>query len=389
MDALFGEFERRAHGAAASIVDPATGRHADVFVNRVGDTGVVIRTRGSPAFAREPERRLGMEQGSIELMDETASPARPSVYLAHASEDHAALARPLAEKLLANGIDVWLDTWEIRSGDSLKRRMEEGLGNCTHFMVLLTPNSIGKPWVETEIDAGFLKSVEGAARFIGLRVGIRIDQLSVFLRTLRCPSFDPAKDSDVGDLVGDLHGVSRKPPLGKAPRYVQRFPDDTGGWSSAALVVAEFLVKSSKTARKFDPQTSIENIVAGTGLAEEDARLAVLDLEDGGLIERSKTISSRTLWPLPALFNEFDRRFMGFDNEKDAVVVATWLLNQGLRQIRSAAIREAFPELSQRRLNSALNYLEGAKAVQVQHFMKGDDLLRVDDRTRRFIKNRA
>lgn len=55
LDALFGELERRAHGAAASIVDPATGRHSDVFVNRVGDTGVVIRTRGSPAYGTPVE----------------------------------------------------------------------------------------------------------------------------------------------------------------------------------------------------------------------------------------------------------------------------------------------------------------------------------------------
>jgi len=51
--------------------------------------------------------------------------------------------------------------WEIRSGDSLKRKMEEGLAGCTHFVVLLTPNSLGKPWVETEIDAGFLRMVRG------------------------------------------------------------------------------------------------------------------------------------------------------------------------------------------------------------------------------------
>ena len=84
---------------------------------------------------------------------------------------------------MANGIDVWLDEWEIRPGDSLRRKMEEGLANCTHFIVLLTPTSLHKPWVETEIDVGFLRAVGGESRFIGLRAGIRVDDLSQFLRT--------------------------------------------------------------------------------------------------------------------------------------------------------------------------------------------------------------
>jgi hypothetical protein len=67
---------------------------------------------------------------------------------------------------MAKGIEVWFDEWEIRTGDSLRRKMEEGLANCTHFVVLphteLPP--LHKTWVETEIDAGFIRSVGGEAR---------------------------------------------------------------------------------------------------------------------------------------------------------------------------------------------------------------------------------
>lgn len=55
------------------------------------------------------------------------------------------LARPLAQRLMAEGIEVWFDEWEIGAGDSLKRRMEQGLEDCSHFVVLLTPTSIRKP----------------------------------------------------------------------------------------------------------------------------------------------------------------------------------------------------------------------------------------------------
>jgi hypothetical protein len=42
--ALGMQAPRRRRGAAASIVDPETGRHADVFVDRLSGNRVAIRT---------------------------------------------------------------------------------------------------------------------------------------------------------------------------------------------------------------------------------------------------------------------------------------------------------------------------------------------------------
>jgi hypothetical protein len=44
------ELEQRIHAAAASIVDPETGKHTEVFVRRRGETQLTLRTRGSPAL---------------------------------------------------------------------------------------------------------------------------------------------------------------------------------------------------------------------------------------------------------------------------------------------------------------------------------------------------
>jgi hypothetical protein len=187
VEAGMKELEQRIHAAASSIMDPETGKHGEVFVRRTGPTELTLTTRGSPAFAREVEKSLRLGEGSIENMPREPSNGVPRIYLAHASEDHDTLAKPLAHALMAQGIDVWFDEWEIRTGDSLRRKMEEGLANCTHFVVLLTPNSLHKPWVETEIDAGFVRAVGGESRFMGIRVGISVNGLSPFLRTLRCP----------------------------------------------------------------------------------------------------------------------------------------------------------------------------------------------------------
>ncbi|MEH0196321.1 TIR domain-containing protein [Caulobacter sp. CCNWLY153] len=392
LDLAMSHIEARAHGAAGSIVDPETGKHAAVFVRRVGEK-VVARTEGSPAFARELERRLGVGKGVITSMQATPSPETPVVYLAHASEDHERLAKPLAERLMAAGIEVWLDAWEIKTGDSLKRRMEEGLEACTHFLVLLTPYSVGKPWVETEIDAGFMKAVQSKARFLGLRIGARISDLSIFLQTTRCPEVDLEKDAEIEALIADLYGVTKKPPRGTAPSYVRKAPSTPSTWSKSAAAVAEFLVRNSQTGRPSDPQVKAAAIAEATGLSIEDIRIGALDLEEAGLIERSKQLNGeRSFWPRQGLFVEFDNAFMDFDNRADALSFARRLISEGVDGVRLAeAIPEWFPDWTVRQANSALNYLEEAKLVDAYHTLGQPPYtareVHVTDRTRRFVRD--
>jgi hypothetical protein len=392
IEAGMKQLEQRVHDAAASIIDPESGRHADVFVRRTNPTGLIIATRGSPAFARELERRLGVEEGSIETR-QTAFDV-PLVYLAHASEDHETMAKPLAEALVANGIDVWFDEWEIRAGDSLRRKMEEGLANCTHFLVLLTPNSLHKPWVEIEIDAGFVRAVGGESRFLGVRVGVGVNDLSPFLRALRCPSVHLDQASEIKELIADIYGASRKPERGVAPRYVKRLPEGLKAWSPSAVAVAEYLVRNSKLASKFDPQTDVAEVAQATGLPEIDVRLGVLDLVGAGLIEESKSHGPNgAFWPTTSLFVEFDQHFRDFNPKQDAIAVANWLLSQNIEAIEIKKLAEQFSEWPPRRLNSTLNYLDGAKVIQSLKALDSGPWvmvhLRVTDHTRRFVRDNS
>jgi hypothetical protein len=116
----------RGRAAAASLVDAETGLHPLVFAWKVPPKSVRITTSGSESFAMALEMRLDRER----RRGHDGSDTTPVVYFAHASEDKAA-ARPIAEHLIANGIDVWFDEWEIAAGDSLRRKMDEGLGACS------------------------------------------------------------------------------------------------------------------------------------------------------------------------------------------------------------------------------------------------------------------
>ena len=265
-----------------------------------------------------------MDNGKVHGVNDPAERER-LVYLAHASEDKP-LAKPLAEGLLERGIPVWYDNWEIGYGDSLRRKMEQGLGDCTHFVVLLTEMSISKPWVNEEIDAGLMSAVEGSAKFIGLRYGLPLTSVSPFLRTRLTPDFVPGPEG-LDALAAEIFGVSKRPPLGEKPRYVQTH-EAGSTWSTAARVVAEYFVRNSEHAQSMDPQANYAVIEQATSLPRVDVRIGVLDLAGAGLIEKQDYLGGESaLWPKSDLFVIFDKMFMDWDPEQDARDLAMRLLN--------------------------------------------------------------
>ena len=383
LDEALSSYANELHGKASSVVDPETGKHATVFVRRIGKQSIAIYTNGSPAFASALEDRLGMNKGEVHDMHEPAMRER-LVYLAHASEDKA-LVKPMAEGLMGRGIDVWYDNWEIGYGDSLRRKMEEGLGNCTHFVVLLTETSIKKPWVNEEIDAGLMGAVEGTAKFIGLRHGLPIGSVSPFLRTRLTPEFQPG-DAGLDALASEIFGISKKPPLGKKPRYVLHH--ELGStWSASARVVAEYFVRNSAYAHSMDPQASYEDIQQATEMPIPDVRIGVLDLVNAGLLEKQEYFGgSAHVWPKADLFATFDGDFMDWNPEADARDLAVRLLNLETDQAEAAEVAEGLG-WPVRRFNAAAAYLVSARIVEpIEHmggdnfwpcgFMMGDELLR-------------
>lgn len=371
------------HGKAASVVDPETGKHATVFVRRVGRQSITIHTSGSPGFARALEERLGLNRGEVHHVNEPASRDR-LVYLAHATEDKH-LAKPLAEGLFERGIRVWYDNWEIGYGDSLRQKMEQGLGDCTHFVILLTEASIKKPWVNEEIDAGLMSAVEGRAKFIGLRHQLPLMSVSPFLRTRLTPDYVPGPEG-LDALTADIYGVSKRPRLGEKPRYVQEH--ELGStWSTAARVVAEYFVRNSAHALPQEPETDYQTIEEATGLPHVDVRIGVLDLVGAGLLEKRDFLGGEsTISPKSDLFFTFDKQFLEWDPEHDARDLAVRLLNLGTDGAECAAVAASL-DWPARRFNPAVAYLVSARVVSSHEYFDngefwppevtmGDELLR-------------
>lgn len=82
------------------------------------------------------------------------------VFISHASEDKAQIARPLAQELQRRGYKVWLDEFELKLGDSLRQSIDAGLRTSRFGVVVLSPAFFQKRWTNLELNGLLAKEIE-------------------------------------------------------------------------------------------------------------------------------------------------------------------------------------------------------------------------------------
>lgn len=100
------------------------------------------------------------------------------VFISHASEDKGAVAEPRAAGLRARELKVWLDTAELRIGDSLRRRIDYGLAHSAFGVVILSMSFFAKGWPQYELDGIVGMSVNGDQRMLPIWHEISRDEIA-------------------------------------------------------------------------------------------------------------------------------------------------------------------------------------------------------------------
>lgn len=92
------------------------------------------------------------------------------VFLSHSSKDKD-IVRALAERLRADGLRVWFDEWELRAGDSIPAKIEEGLQASRVLVLCMSANAFGSDWTRLEsYTFRFRDPLNKERRFIPLRL---------------------------------------------------------------------------------------------------------------------------------------------------------------------------------------------------------------------------
>ena len=74
------------------------------------------------------------------------------VFISHASQDKATFVDGLAAALQSAGLKVWYDSATLTLGDSLRRKIDEGLAQSRFGVVVLSKYFFAKNWPQKELD---------------------------------------------------------------------------------------------------------------------------------------------------------------------------------------------------------------------------------------------
>jgi formylglycine-generating enzyme required for sulfatase activity len=84
---------------------------------------------------------------------------KPTVFISYSHAD-SRFVDELADKLKASGVDVWIDKWKFKVGDSITHKINEGIGASDFLIIVLSCASVKSKWVREELNAALIKNVE-------------------------------------------------------------------------------------------------------------------------------------------------------------------------------------------------------------------------------------
>lgn len=100
------------------------------------------------------------------------------VFISHASEDKDEVVRPLAGALTERGLDVWYDEFELRIGDSLRRKIDAGIARSRFGIVVLSTAFFAKGWPQYELDGLVTMAVSGRQVLLPIWHGVSKDEVT-------------------------------------------------------------------------------------------------------------------------------------------------------------------------------------------------------------------
>jgi hypothetical protein len=92
-------------------------------------------------------------------------PGSTDLFISYSAKD-TEFVQMLATDLAARGLKVWWDKWVMKVGDSLHRKIQDGITNSAWLAVVLSPHSVSSPWVEKELNSGLMKELEQKEVFV-------------------------------------------------------------------------------------------------------------------------------------------------------------------------------------------------------------------------------
>ena len=129
---------------------------------------------------------------------------QPDTFICHASEDKESIARPLRDALWEIGIYAWLDESEVRLGDSIRNKIDQGLATCKSATVILSRPFFEKHWTQYELDGIFQRQVPGEILLFPIRHGITTEEIRSHSPSLSDKISWSSSDKTPGQIAAEI-----------------------------------------------------------------------------------------------------------------------------------------------------------------------------------------
>lgn len=272
--------------------------------------------------------------------------SKPKAFISHASEDKDRFVLSFAEKLRANGIDVWLDKWEMLPGDSLVDKIfEEGIKEADIFIIVLSSKSVSKPWVREELNAGIVKRISNSCKI----VPILIDDCDV-PECLKSTLWQKISDLDNYEdelkiIINSIFGIVEKPALGEPPKHVTTKIDIIPGLTKADSIVFSLACQLAiDKGSEYIDTSAIRDDVLTMGITDEEFHDSLVILDEQFYIKATK-VMSRQIPIFQITTSGFDQYVKSqFDDYENMVAqVCLKILNEQKKLNTEIAEQTGFP----------------------------------------------
>ncbi|MEM9555617.1 MAG: toll/interleukin-1 receptor domain-containing protein [Acidobacteriota bacterium] len=126
----------------------------------------------------------------------------PTIFLSHTGAD-----KPFVEKLARDlekiGARAWFDRWEIKVGESITWKVNDGIQENEFLAVVLSPEALESEWVRAELGAAFYRQMK-ERRVVILPILLRDCEVPVLLADRKYADFRSDYDSGLRDLAAVL-----------------------------------------------------------------------------------------------------------------------------------------------------------------------------------------
>ncbi|SHK84408.1 toll/interleukin-1 receptor domain-containing protein [Chryseobacterium polytrichastri] len=118
------------------------------------------------------ERVINKTMSAVSKNSNTIESDEYDVFISHASEDKGTFVETFCEHLSAENIKFWYDSNEIGWGESLVRKINQGLSKSKYSIIVLSKSFVDKKWTNKELEAVLnIETNTGDVRVLPLMLG--------------------------------------------------------------------------------------------------------------------------------------------------------------------------------------------------------------------------